>query len=448
VKIYIISDIHLHAPGETSKGIDTLARLDLALEDLTRNHADSDLCVLLGDLADHGAEPAYRELEARLHALKVPVRVLIGNHDDRETFRSVFPHLCSEDGFVHSVHDGAQGRLIFLDTFEADFVNGHQCQTRLAWLSDRLAEARDRPVYIFMHHPPFEIGMRVDAIGMRDPAAFRACLAAHPDIRQIIAGHTHRTCSGVWRGLPFINVGATHYNQGVRFAGTPGPVPRYLFPVCTSVMLIGTDNLVIHHQDVSPTRIALAPQLFPEKRVEEIIGRGGRTNTRSPAHAERPPPSPPGAGLGTAMSARGAGKPHRRRVRCHHSARDTLKGFVDLGVCDRKRWREPDRVRSLRHQRYALLEAIFDNATAEPPPRPEFESKQQAKSPHAVDGGALLRDVGDPRHDVASAHCRAVDQPFVLDDVQGRQRRAGGERVLLVRVVAKIEIRRNIKRRI
>jgi 3',5'-cyclic AMP phosphodiesterase CpdA len=277
MKIYIISDIHLLAPGETSKGLDTAARFDLALQDMMQNHADSDLCVLLGDLADHGAEPAYRQLEARLKALPIPVRVLLGNHDDRDTFRSVFPELHADaDGFIQSVLDSDKGRLIFLDTFEHDYVNGHLCAKRLAWLSARLEEARDLPVYIFMHHPPFDIGMRVDAIKLQDSASFRACLKAHGDVRQIISGHTHRTCSGVWQGLPFINVGAVHYNQGVKLSGTEGPSPRYMFPVATSVMLIGDENLVIHHQDVSPTRILMPAQLFPEKRVEEIIARGGR----------------------------------------------------------------------------------------------------------------------------------------------------------------------------
>jgi len=277
MKVYIISDIHLLVPGETSKGLDTAARFDLALNDLAENHADSDLCVLLGDLADHGAEPAYRQLESRLKDIKVPVRVLIGNHDDRDTFRAVFPNLAADEhGFVHSVLDTAKGRLIFLDTFEPDYVNGHLCEKRLAWLSARLTEAADRPVYIFMHHPPFEIGMRVDAINMRDAAAFRACLTSHGDVRQIVAGHTHRTCSGVWQGLPFINVGAVHYNQGVKFTGTAGPVPRYLFPVFTSIMLLGDDSLVVHHQDVSTNRIQLPVQLFPEQRIQEIIARGGR----------------------------------------------------------------------------------------------------------------------------------------------------------------------------
>lgn len=276
MKIYIVSDIHLVPPGETSKGIDTTERLDAALADLAANHGDADLCVLLGDLADHGAESAYRTLADRLARVSVPVIPMLGNHDDRLNFHRVFPDAPrDENGFVQTVRDTAQGRLIFLDTFEHDYVDGHLCAHRLAWLAARLDEAKDRPVVVFLHHPPFDIGMRVDKIGLRQRDELHALLAAHGDVRHIVSGHTHRACSGVWRGIPFFNVGATHYNQGV-VLGRPGQVARYLFPISTAVALLREDGLVIHHIDVSPTRIAMAPQLFPEKRVEEIIARAGR----------------------------------------------------------------------------------------------------------------------------------------------------------------------------
>jgi 3',5'-cyclic-AMP phosphodiesterase len=58
VKIYVISDLHLVAPDATSKGMDSAQRLQWAFDDLGRNHADAELCVLLGDLADHGEAEA------------------------------------------------------------------------------------------------------------------------------------------------------------------------------------------------------------------------------------------------------------------------------------------------------------------------------------------------------------------------------------------------------
>lgn len=277
MKITVISDIHLVGPGETSKGLDPAARLDLAIDYLSTHHADADLCVLLGDLADHGAEPAYRQLEERLARIHVPLKVLIGNHDDRDTFRRLFPlHATGPDGFVHSVLDTPEGRLVFLDTFEDGYASGRLCDKRLEWLAGRLAEAKGRPVYVFMHHPPFEIGMRVDAIGLNDAAQFRETLMAHGDVRQIIAGHTHRTCSGLWRGLPFTNVGALHYNQDFQQADHAGTLTRTMMPIAVAIVLIRGGNVVVHHQDVAPTRLPIPPQLFPEKRIEAIIARGGR----------------------------------------------------------------------------------------------------------------------------------------------------------------------------
>jgi 3',5'-cyclic-AMP phosphodiesterase len=277
MKVYVISDLHLVTPGETSKGLDTAARLDLALDDLAKNHADADLCVFLGDLCDHGDEEAYGEFATRLARVKVPCRVLIGNHDDRTTFRKVMPEVpVDANDFIQSVVDAPEGRLIFLDTFEHDYVNGWLCEKRLAWLGERLAEAKDRPAYIFMHHPPFEIGMRVDKINMKDQDAFHALVAAHGDVRQVISGHTHRACSGVWRGVPFVNVGATHYNQVFRRNGAAGPVPRTQFPILTAVMLINGGDVVVHHNDVSVMALPMARQLFPEGRIEQIIARGGR----------------------------------------------------------------------------------------------------------------------------------------------------------------------------
>ena len=64
MKIYLVSDLHLLPPGQLSHGFDTAARFQLALDDLAQNHADAGLCILLGDLADHG-DPAAYELLAR-----------------------------------------------------------------------------------------------------------------------------------------------------------------------------------------------------------------------------------------------------------------------------------------------------------------------------------------------------------------------------------------------
>jgi 3',5'-cyclic AMP phosphodiesterase CpdA len=277
MKIYIISDIHLVAPGATSKGMDPAERLGWALEDLATHHADAELCVLLGDLADHGEPEAYRCLRDMLAPVGTPVVTLLGNHDDRAHYRAAFPAAAvDDDGFVQSVRDTGQGRLIFLDTLETGWASGHLCARRLAWLAARLEEARDRPVLLFLHHQPFDTHTRTDALKLQQADALGRLLAAHGGVRHIAAGHTHRPCSGVWRGIPFGNLGATTYNTALHLKDRPGHSARYGDAVTVGVMLVDAEQVVLHAHDVNPYRPKLPAVLFPHARVEAIYARGGR----------------------------------------------------------------------------------------------------------------------------------------------------------------------------
>jgi 3',5'-cyclic AMP phosphodiesterase CpdA len=277
VKIYIISDIHLVAPGATSKGMDPAQRLQWAFDDLAANHADADLCVLLGDLADHGDAEAYRTLGGMLASVRTPVVTLLGNHDDRANYLAETPNAeIDADGFVQTVRDTSLGRLIFLDTAEAGYASGHLCAKRLAWLATRLDEAKDRPVYLFLHHPPFDTGAKVDQLKLKDAEALAVLLGRHGQVRHITAGHTHRICAGTWHGIAFGNLGAVTYNTGLHLLGAAGNGQRYAEAVNVGVMLVTAEQIVLHAHDVSPYRAPLPAALFLHKRVEEICARGGR----------------------------------------------------------------------------------------------------------------------------------------------------------------------------
>ncbi len=55
--------------------------------------------------------------------------------------------------------DTPAGVLLFLDTVEAGIHSGVYCKQHCHWLERALTEAEDEPVYLFLHHPPMEIGM-------------------------------------------------------------------------------------------------------------------------------------------------------------------------------------------------------------------------------------------------------------------------------------------------
>ena len=271
MKFVILSDTHVVAPGELSKSLDTGERLRLAIEDINTHHADAAFCVLSGDLVDHGGRDAYVYLRELLQSLTVPVRLMVGNHDHRETFLDVFNDVAVDDaGFVQSVFDAPDGRMIFLDTLDSGADDGVLCEQRLAWLRARLDEAREQPVCLFLHHPPCNIGMAVDRIKLRNPEALRDVLGTHPDIRYLFAGHVHHPTSINWNGYACYTVGACTYNSGLHVTGTPGLGGRYYGPAYYTVGLMEADQMMVHHHDFLYGYPELAKPLF--QRIHQDFG--------------------------------------------------------------------------------------------------------------------------------------------------------------------------------
>ena len=212
MKIIHISDIHLTIPGEEMGGLDPHARLTQALADVTANHPDATRIVITGDLAHWGERAAYEALRDTIAALPIPVRLLIGNHDDRAGFLAVFPDQpTDENGFVNHAETIDGTRFLYLDTVGERTHAGHFCAARRAWLEAELAACtRAR---IFLHHNPMPLGLPAeDKIALRpeDRPGFRALLDRYADtIEHIHFGHVHAPISGTVAGIPFASVPST-----------------------------------------------------------------------------------------------------------------------------------------------------------------------------------------------------------------------------------------------
>jgi 3',5'-cyclic-AMP phosphodiesterase len=205
VKFVLISDLHWMRPGEKLWGLDPRERFAQCLEDIARHHGDASFCVITGDLADKPATDSYAELKSIVDRFPIRTFLLIGNHDDRDCFRRVFgDEHCDSEGFVQSAHAVGDHQCLFLDTFKGgDTSAGIYCERRSRWLTEQLQAARGRKVFLFMHHPPFDIGHSLmDLIKLEEAEAFYETIKMH-DIRHLFFGHAHRAISGTWRGIPF-----------------------------------------------------------------------------------------------------------------------------------------------------------------------------------------------------------------------------------------------------
>lgn len=192
-----ISDLHIKTPGALSyRIVDAAAALRACVDHILGLRQRPDAVVVTGDLTDFGRKEEYAHLRELLAPFSMPVYLLPGNHDDREALRAAFPdhaYLRQTSPFIQYAVDVAPLRILALDTTIPLESGGALDEPRLAWLSARLEEARDRPVVILMHHPPFRTGIgHMDEIGLVDAAPLEAIVRRHPNVERILCGHLHR----------------------------------------------------------------------------------------------------------------------------------------------------------------------------------------------------------------------------------------------------------------
>ncbi|MBL8894862.1 MAG: phosphodiesterase [Rhizobiales bacterium] len=246
MKFIHISDLHLVAPGGKLWGFDPLKRLEACLSDIATHHGDAVFCAISGDLAERGEVVAYQALKDLLSQFPLPTYLALGNHDDRESFFRVFSENSRDaKGFAQSAaqHDGVA--VLTLDTLKGPPSSaGLYGEDRRAWLKAELARAGEKPVIIFMHHPPFDIGHELmDLIKLEDGEGLHRLLSGR-NIKHIFFGHAHRPISGQWRGIPFTAVPSLAHQ--LPLAGGSVPTVYSDEPPMYAVVLVEPDRTIVH----------------------------------------------------------------------------------------------------------------------------------------------------------------------------------------------------------
>ncbi len=203
MRLLFVTDFHLRnlalSPSDRAHA-ESIAR---SLDEAAASHLDAEMMVIGGDIADAGDAAVYEFLKPHLDALPFPVVPILGNHDDRSAFLSVFQ---GDQPFVQRRVDLGGFRFLCLDTLDEGRDSGVLCRERLDWIAAEAATAKDRPIAIFMHHPPCEIGdMVLDPIRLANAGDLVEALGgAH--VVQIFFGHVHRTVSTTWNGIPALGL--------------------------------------------------------------------------------------------------------------------------------------------------------------------------------------------------------------------------------------------------
>ena len=199
-----LSDPHMRLPPEDEGSGEALAaavKAVLVLDPLP------DAVIVTGDLAD-GAEAAeYDRVRELLEPLPMPVHVLPGNHDDSAVVEADYVVRVGELRLI-----GCDSTIPGRDDGELD----------LDWLAARLAEDRETPTIVAMHHAPILTGIGgLDDIGLRNRDALGRLLERSPQVQRVIAGHVHRGAFGVVGGCGVVACPSTNLQAKLEL-GTAG----------------------------------------------------------------------------------------------------------------------------------------------------------------------------------------------------------------------------------
>ena len=173
---------------------------------------------------------------------------MIGNHDDRDVFRTVFAdHPTDTHGFLNHAETIEDVRFLYLDSVGTRTHAGHFCDRRRDWLASELA-ACDR-ARIFLHHNPMPVALPAEdkiALVAEDRAPFRALVERHADkIDYIHFGHVHAPIHGQFAGVQFASVPSTG-NQSLPDLNEPDLLQGAPMAPAYFVVLIDGRDTTIH----------------------------------------------------------------------------------------------------------------------------------------------------------------------------------------------------------
>ena len=199
-----ISDTHISLDlPQSGQRLDNLRCTVAAINQLD---PQPDAVIHTGDLANRGKAGEYAAASRLLQALRAPLYVTVGNRDERTHLREAFiTQNCFPTGesFVQYAVEGHAVRLLALDT-QGHSRKGDYCEKRAAGLLEALAEEPDKPVAVFMHHPPFDIE------GADEPFQFESreaadrlidTLARCGRVIRVFCGHAHRATQTRMNGI-------------------------------------------------------------------------------------------------------------------------------------------------------------------------------------------------------------------------------------------------------
>lgn len=214
LRLALLADTHV--PADATDAFRGFRPVD-NLRQVAAQVAESDvaLAIVAGDLARLvGTPDDYAALRGLLTPVsdRMPVGLVLGNHDDRRHFRDAFPTGAGEAASVPNKHvlviERGGLRFVLLDSLLAPNVTpGQLGNAQRTWLRGLLETAPPLPTVIVVHHTlDGNDGALVDSERLFE------VLRPFAHAKAVVYGHSHRYAVEPRDGVQLINLPAVGYN--------------------------------------------------------------------------------------------------------------------------------------------------------------------------------------------------------------------------------------------
>lgn len=225
LRILHITDTHwVRDPAEEVFGGNPDRSLAVVLDAALALPRRPDGILITGDLADDGSPDTYRRLRESLLKTELPVYVLPGNHDARE---SMVGDLSGGEIVFQTRIDFKEWSLFCLDSQVVGESYGWLSPEELEELERGLIEAAGRFAVVALHHGPLMVcpcrGCRLE-----NAAEFLELLGRHPAVKVVLSGHTHLGAEAEIDGLNFFTTPSALFQAGHPPVDSPPPPGGFL----------------------------------------------------------------------------------------------------------------------------------------------------------------------------------------------------------------------------